>query len=605
MPPAKRSTKPGRALTLVLALLALLYGGMALSGHFGPELGLDLRGGTTVTLKAEPNAGHKVTQSALNTAVGIMRDRVNGLGVSNADVKTEGNNIVVSVPGKDKQGVLDKIGETALLSIRQVYESNDPGMTGATVPDTSATTPGTTPSPAPSTSPSGSPSPAPSAVAPSPSTTPSGSGSPQGLGEPGTRSGGSAAQPASFHRQLPAAASSSPAASSPAASSPAPSASPSAAGSAGAGSGAVAQTPSADVIKQYNAMDCNQPENQQGGQADVPTQFLIACGNSTGVWFKYLLYPTLIQGTEVSSASAALDNQTGTQWTVLLNFKSKASSRWATFTTKNVGTDTAIVLDGIVKSAERIAEPIPGGNTQITGSFSQSQAKDLANVLKYGALPLKFAQQTAQTVSATLGNSELRAGLLAGAIGLALVLLYSFFYYRGLSLVTVTSLALSAAIQYPILVLLGQGIGYTLTLAGIAGLIVAVGVTADSFVVFFERLRDEVREGNSLRSAVEKGWVRARRTIVSADLVSLLAAAVLYWLAIGDVRGFAFTLGLSTIVDLFVVFFFTKPLITLLGNTKFFGNGHRLSGLDPERLGVTKLPGGGIVTRRVASARKV
>jgi preprotein translocase subunit SecD len=200
----------------------------------------------------------------------------------------------------------------------------------------------------------------------------------------------------------------------------------------------------------------------------------------------------------------------------------------------------------------------------------------------------------------------LKAGLLAGAIGLVLVLLYSFFYYRGLSIVTVTSLALSAAIQYPIIVLLGKAINYTLTLAGIAGLIVAIGVTADSFVVFFERLRDEVREGNTLRTSVEKGWVRARRTIISADVVSLIASVVLYLTAIGDVRGFAFTLGLSTVIDLVVVFLFTKPLITLLARTKFFGEGHRLSGLDAARLGVERLRSGtSTITRRVAPTRKV
>ena len=209
-------------------------------------------------------------------------------------------------------------------------------------------------------------------------------------------------------------------------------------------------------------------------------------------------------------------------------------------------------------------------------------------------------------MSASLGSSELKAGLLAGALGLILVLLYSFFYYRGLSFVTITSLALSAAIQYPIIVLLGKSISYTLTLAGIAGLIVAIGVTADSFVVFFERLRDEVRDGNSLRTSVEKGWVRARRTIVSADFVSIIAAVVLYLLAIGDVRGFAFTLGLSTIVDLVVVFLFTKPLISLLAKTKFFGNGHRLSGLDPGHLGVERIAGTGpSMTRRATPPRKV
>jgi preprotein translocase subunit SecD len=317
------------------------------------------------------------------------------------------------------------------------------------------------------------------------------------------------------------------------------------------------------------------------------------------------LHPTVIAGSQVSTASAALDSQTGTQWNVLLTFKSTAANTWAKFTAGHVGTLTSIVLDGNVYSAETIQGAITGP-TQITGTFTHKTASDLANVLKYGALPLTLKTQTARTVSATLGSSELKAGLLAGAIGLVLVLLYSFFYYRGLSIVTVTSLALSAAIQYPIIVLLGKAINYTLTLAGIAGLIVAIGVTADSFVVFFERLRDEVREGNTLRTSVEKGWVRARRTIISADVVSLIASVVLYLTAIGDVRGFAFTLGLSTVIDLVVVFLFTKPLITLLARTKFFGEGHRLSGLDAARLGVERLRSGtSTITRRVAPTRKV
>ena len=327
------------------------------------------------------------------------------------------------------------------------------------------------------------------------------------------------------------------------------------------------------------------------GQEDHPTTFLITCGDpqTEQVPFKYLLMPTLIQGKEISSASAVLTDQTGTTWGVDLNFKSAASARWANFTAKNIGKDTAVVLDGLVTSAEFIQEAIPGGNTQISGNFTHKSASQLANSLKYGALPLAFAPQTARTVSATLGSSELNAGLLAGALGLVLVVLYSIFYYRGLSIVTISSLALSAAIQYPILVLLGKGIGYTLTLAG---------WTANSFVVFFERLRDEVREGNTLRSSVERGWVRARRTIISADVVSLIASAILYIVAIGDVRGFAFTLGLSTIIDLVVVFLFTKPLITLLGRTKFFGDGHRFSGLDAGHLGVERLRTGPAMIRR-------
>ena len=568
MPPAKRS-RPGPALVLVFVVVIALFGGLALAGTWSPALGLDLRGGTTVTLKAQPLAGKKITQENLNTAVAIMRERVNGKGVGNADVKTEGNNIVVSVPGKDKQGVLDQIGQTALLSIRQVYKSNDPSMTGAVVPDTGSTTP--TPAPTPGGTP-----------APSGSASPQASTSPQAPTSPSPASSAGAASPA------------------------APG-SPSATPTNPVDENAPAETtPSQAALDAYAKLDCTKPENQQGGREDNPKTFLVTCGDSNGTtpWYKYMLSPTLIQGSEIASAAAQLDQQTGSQWGVVLEFKSKASSRWADFTAKNVGKDTAIVLDGLVMSAEYIKEAIPGGKTNISGSFTHKTASDLANVLKYGALPLKFDQQTAETVSATLGSSELKAGLLAGAIGLVLVLLYSFFYYRGLSIVTLTSLALSAAIQYPIIVLLGLGIGYTLTLAGIAGLIVAIGVTADSFIVYFERLRDEVREGNTLRSAVEKGWVRARQTIVSADLVSLIAAVILYWLAIGDVRGFAFTLGLSTVVDLFIVFYFTKPLVTVLGRTKFFGEGHKLSGLDPAHLGVDHLRSAGPVTRRPSAARR-
>ena len=589
MAPAKRST-PGRALVFVLIVLVALFGGMFLSGTHTPALGLDLRGGTTVTLKPrETVQGAKINKSDLNTAVNILRNRVNGLGVGNADVKVEGNNIVVSVPGKDTQGVLSTIGETAQLSIRQVYETNS-GATGTTVPDTS--TPTTTPSTAPSTAPTAAPSSAPSSAP----------ASPKSMGGPDEA--GVQIQPAAFVR----AASAPPSAAPSAPSSASASASPSPAPSAETNPAKPETTPTAAELAAYQSLDCSKKENQQGQPEKdlLSNKFLVTCGAPDGstTWYKYLLYPTLIPGKQISSAQAQFDTQGGAGWSVQLTFKSGAQSTWAKFTAANVGKLTAIVLDGNVFSAETIQGAITGP-TQITGNFSHKQASDLANVLKYGALPLAFDQQTAQTVSATLGNSELHAGLLAGAIGLILVLLYSFFYYRGLSLVTVTSLALSAAIQYPIIVLLGKGIGYTLTLAGIAGLIVAIGVTADSFIVFFERLRDEVREGNSLRSAVEKGWVRARRTIVSADLVSLIAAVILYWLAIGDVRGFAFTLGLSTIVDLFIVFFFTKPLITVLSRTKFFGEGHRFSGLDPAHLGVDKLRIATAATRRTAPARKV
>jgi preprotein translocase subunit SecD len=245
----------------------------------------------------------------------------------------------------------------------------------------------------------------------------------------------------------------------------------------------------------------------------------------------------------------------------------------------------AIVLDGLVVSAPRINEPIPSGNAQITGSFTQSEAQDLANVLKYGALPLAFDRGEIQQVSPTLGAEQLDAGLLAGLLGLILIFLYSILYYRGLGLVSVSSLLVAGALVYLSFLLLGKWIGFTLTLAGIAGAIVAIGITADSFIVYFERIRDEVRDGRSLRSAVETGWIKARRTIVVADFVSIISAVLLYVFAVGGVRGFAFTLGLTTLIDLLVVFGFTKPLTILLARFKFFNSGHALSGVSAKTFG--------------------
>ena len=233
--------------------------------------------------------------------------------------------------------------------------------------------------------------------------------------------------------------------------------------------------------------------------------------------------------------------------------------------------------------------------------FNQKSATELANVLKYGALPLAFDISEVANVSATLGGEQLRAGIIAGIIGLALVVGYCFLYYRGLGIVVVASLAIAGMLTYAAMVLLGGSVGFALNLAGIAGAIVAIGITADSFVIYFERIRDEVREGRSLRTSVETGWRRARQTILIADTVSLLSALILFILAIGSVKGFAFTLGLTTMIDVLVVFTFTKPLMSLLARTRFYGGGHRLSGLDPAHLGVKSLPGAR--TRRGAAVR--
>jgi len=289
-----------------------------------------------------------------------------------------------------------------------------------------------------------------------------------------------------------------------------------------------------------------------------------------------------------------------------LQFNSTGATAFET-ATRTISTKTdpqnrfAIVLDGQSISAPSVSAAIPGGQAQISGNFNQSSATELANVLKYGALPLAFDVSEVSNVSATLGGDQLHAGIVAGIIGLALVVLFCFAYYRGLGIVVVASLGIAAVITYTSMVLLGSSVGFALNLPGIAGAIVAIGVTADSFVIFFERIRDEVREGRSLRTAVETGWRRARQTILIADTVSMLSALILFILAIGSVKGFAFTLGLTTLIDVLIVFMFTKPLMTLLSRTKFFGGGHKLSGLDPEHLGVQALPG--IRTRRPATAR--
>jgi preprotein translocase subunit SecD len=364
----------------------------------------------------------------------------------------------------------------------------------------------------------------------------------------------------------------------------------------GAGASAVADptaTPVAGVTPEINAQfasfDCTLAENRQGTGTDLPSQTIVACDRA-GLT-KYILGPAEVLGRQISEASAGLDTQSGSAWFVSLTFNSEGTAAFAAVTSRvtslpEPNNQLAIVLDGLVVSAPRINEAIPSGTAQITGSFTQLEAKDLANVLKYGALPLAFDRGEVQQVSPTLGADQLEAGLLAGALGMALVVLFTLLYYRMLGFVTVGSLAIAALMLYLSFLLLGEWIGFTLTLAGIAGAITAIGVTADSFIVYFERVRDEMREGRSLRTAVETGWIRARRTILIADFVSLIAAVLLYFFAVGGVRGFAFTLGLTTIIDLIIIFVFTKPALVLVSRVKFFNSGHRLSGFSSKSLGM-------------------
>jgi preprotein translocase subunit SecD len=338
----------------------------------------------------------------------------------------------------------------------------------------------------------------------------------------------------------------------------------------------------------------------QGDQwADLKGQ-IVSC-DSSGT--KYVLGQAVYVGSDITSVTAGLQ-QNSAQWVVNLSLNAGAASNFGTLTTSQYNSyyagsrggnqddqaldSTAVVLDGNVTSAEVTAEPITAGNVQITGGstgFTQAQATDLADSLKYGSLPLDFQVLTENTVSALLGHSSLMAGLAAGIIGLSLVTVYLLAYYRGLGLVAVSSLLLAALLAYLSVVLLSRYQNFTMSLSAIAGLVVAIGITADSFIVYFERLRDEIRDGKTLRPAAKSGWKRARRTILMSDTVSFLAAALLYYFAVSDVQGFAYTLGLTTLIDVLVVFLFTKPMVTLLAGTRFYGGGHRWSGLDPARLG--------------------
>jgi preprotein translocase subunit SecD len=339
----------------------------------------------------------------------------------------------------------------------------------------------------------------------------------------------------------------------------------------------------------------------QGDQWAALKGQIVSC-DSSGM--KYVLGQAVYAGGDIASVGAGLQ-QNSAEWVVDLSLHAGAAAKFATLTTsqyssydagsRSGNTDdqaldsTAVVLDGNVTSAEVTAQPITAGNVQISGGgsagFTQAQATSLADTLRYGSLPLDFQPMNENLLSAQLGHSSLVGGLLAGIIGLALVAVYLFAYYRGLGLVAVSSLLLAGLLAYLSVVLLSRYEHFTMTLSAIAGLVVAIGITADSFIVYFERLRDAVREGKSLRPAAESGWKRARRTILVSDTVSFLAAGLLYHFAISDVQGFAYTLGLTTLIDVLVVFLFTKPMVTLLAGTRFFGGGHRWSGLDPARLG--------------------
>ncbi len=559
------SSKPVRLL-VALVVLVLALGVVA----FWPgtdstiRLGLDLQGGTQVILKpTSVTAGASITEEQLQQTVTIIRQRVDGLGVAEAEVTTQGSGdgavIVVSVPGVNQDRVVDLVQKTALLDFRPVWGLYSP---------LAATDPTASPSPSASASPS---------AAPSASASPAASAAP-------------AASPSS-----------------------APDASSSASAAPTAPVELIQATENTPEFQaQIEALDCTLPANFTGGRPDDPAKWLGTC-EATGQ-AKYNLEPAFIQGTNVTGANAVMP-QNGVGWVVSLDFDSEgakalgdASTRLSALPECGAGASPcnafAIVLDGVVTSAPRFNEPILGGSAQIEGNFTAQEARDLANVLKYGALPVTLEAVDITTISPTVGNDQLRAGILAGLIGLTLVGLYLLAYYRALGLVAVLSLAIAGGILYLSFIVLSKTIGLTLSLAGVAGAIVAIGITADSFIVYFERIRDEIREGRSLRQACDSGWVRARRTLLAADFVSLLAAVVLYVLSVGSVRGFAFVLGLTTLIDVLVAFWFTHPIVVILGRTSWMQKGSRWTGLDPDRLGGASVAGAAASSRRRTSSKE-
>lgn len=554
---ASAQSKPGRSLVLILIAIVALTGGMFASGHTTPRLGIDLAGGTSITLRAEPEDGDQsaINKKNMDTAVDIMNRRVNGLGVSEAEVQTQGDrNIIVNIPkGTNSEEARKQVGTTAKLYFRPVLTTEVAGA-GA----------GATPSPSASSSASGDADKDKATSSSSPSGTPSATATTQGravtdaLKADATPSGSA---------------------------SPSASASPSPSGSA-------PDDATSKLQAQYAALDCTKKAvRATAGEGSKPTAPTVACGqNAQGQWQKYILGPAEVDGTDVDKAQAVFNTQTGAGWTVTMDFTSAGTKKFAAITGKLAQNQSpqnqfAIVLDGEVVSDPYVRQALTGGNAEISGNFNQESAQSLSNMLSYGALPLTFKEDSVTTVTAALGGEQLQAGLIAGAIGLALVIIYLLAFYRGLSIIAIPSLLVSAILTYVIMSLLGPTIGFALNLPAVCGAIVAIGITADSFIVFFERIRDEIREGRTLRPAVERGWPRARRTILVSDFVSFLAAAVLFIVTVGKVQGFAFTLGLTTVLDVVVVFFFTKPLMTILARKKFFANGHKWSGLDPKGLG--------------------
>jgi len=550
---------------IVVGLYGLLAVGVATGGAaWSPSLALDLAGGRQIILTPTlaEGADQEIDQADLEQAVDIIRRRIDASGVAEAEISTQGDSIVVALPGNPDEATVDLVRQSAQLQFRPVLVSGAPTATVTDEATDEATAEATDEATAEAT-------------------------------DEATAEADAAAEDEAAESTDAAA-----------------TAEPSAEATAEATDEAATEADAdettdtseldasslewvtEDVLAEYEALDCTDPENLSGVAPGDPDAASVVCDQTGAV--KYILGPVEMDGADIATATSGPElTSQGTltgRYEVRLEMTDEGADKFADITGRIKDLEEprdqfAMVLDGVVISAPAVSTTISGGQAQITGSFTQESAQDLANQLKFGALPLTLEVQSEEQISATLGADQLEKGLIAGAIGLVLVVIYSLIQYRALGLVTVGSLAIAGGITYALIALLSWTIDYRLSLAGVAGLIVAIGVTADSFIVYFERVRDELREGRSLQASIDHGWRRAKRTILASDAINLLAAVVLYLLAVGGVRGFAFTLGLTTLVDILVVFMFTHPVLVLLAKTRFFGGGHKWSGLDPRQLG--------------------
>jgi len=528
-------------LVIIAGLTALLGYGVAFQGaSWAPKLALDLDGGTQITLAPKLESGQDVTPEQLAQAVSIIRERIDAAGVSEAEVTTQGDkNVIVSIPGEEPdEQTLARIQSSAKLEFRPVIYTDvaatstvDDGTPDPTDTSTPSATDSATPTATDGTTPT-----------PDPSLATTSTAAPTDASDPNWVS------PA--------------------------------------------------LYQQYLDFDCASLDTADTNVAPVDEPLITCEPNPDGTYaYKYLLGPVEVSGETISDASSGLiANSQGVStgvWGVFIVFNDEGTKQFAEVTQRLSGFDPntevrnrfAIVLDGKVISAPTTQVVITDGKPQISGSFTQESAKTLADQLKFGALPIGFIVQSQENISATLGSTQLNSGIIAGLIGLILVVAYSLFQYRALASVTIASLVVAAALTYLVIAILAWRQGYRLSLAGVAGLIVAIGLTVDSFIVYFERIRDELRDGRGLEGAIEAGWKRALRTIFAAKSINLISAIVLFILAIGNVRGFALTLGVTVIIDVIVVVLFTHPMLQLLASTRFFSSGHPLSGLDPSALG--------------------